>query len=193
MTKFIFVRHGETTYNRDHMIQGWLDSPLTEEGLVQSASLGQRLPADIDLAFSSDLGRAKHTLEIILETYGKVPTFYDWRIRERHLGVLQNKPKDQPRIEETFTDPSVSIHQAEPIDFMDERIKSFLRDCLAFEVETILVIGHSGILKRLNCLFEHGNMDKSFANASAYELTFTADDPRLAAKPVKPWRLPADD
>ena len=29
---FYLVRHGETQWNQEHRLQGWLDSPLTENG-----------------------------------------------------------------------------------------------------------------------------------------------------------------
>ncbi|RKJ30353.1 histidine phosphatase family protein, partial [Butyricicoccus sp. 1XD8-22] len=30
--EFYFVRHGETEWNKDGRLQGWLDSPLTNKG-----------------------------------------------------------------------------------------------------------------------------------------------------------------
>ncbi|XRD26583.1 histidine phosphatase family protein [Lysinibacillus fusiformis] len=32
MTTFYLVRHGETQWNQEQRLQGWLDSPLTDNG-----------------------------------------------------------------------------------------------------------------------------------------------------------------
>ncbi len=60
------VRHGQSTWNREHRIQGQLDPPLSEEGRRQAASLAQRL-ARRRLAgfYASDLKRAWETAEAV--------------------------------------------------------------------------------------------------------------------------------
>jgi broad specificity phosphatase PhoE len=67
MKTIYFVRHGQTLLNKFRRMQGWVDSPLTEKGESQAAEAGKKL-ADIhfDLAVSSDMMRAIHTLDIIL-------------------------------------------------------------------------------------------------------------------------------
>jgi broad specificity phosphatase PhoE len=61
------VRHGETYLNRYKKLQGWSDSPLTEEGKVIAIEAGKRL-ADIPFqrVYTSDLGRTIETAEIML-------------------------------------------------------------------------------------------------------------------------------
>src|SRR4051812_50088063 len=67
----LLVRHGETEWNRIRRYQGWLDSPLTPEGIAQAAALGRRLlllPEAAEAAIvASPLGRARHTAAIIAE------------------------------------------------------------------------------------------------------------------------------
>ncbi|MGD9616911.1 MAG: histidine phosphatase family protein, partial [Alphaproteobacteria bacterium] len=63
------VRHGETEWNRARRYQGWLDSPLTPEGIAQAEAIGRllsRLPeaAEAEIV-ASPLGRARHTAAII--------------------------------------------------------------------------------------------------------------------------------
>lgn len=36
MPKLYLVRHGFTNFNMRHIIQGWVDSPLTERGIKQA-------------------------------------------------------------------------------------------------------------------------------------------------------------
>ncbi|MEE4262290.1 MAG: histidine phosphatase family protein [Desulfobacteraceae bacterium] len=83
------IRHGETVLNLAKRYQGHSDSPLTETGRNQVASLGRRLAKfDFDALISSDLGRARETAAIIAECTGhSVKT--DSRLRERNYGVLE--------------------------------------------------------------------------------------------------------
>ena len=62
------VRHGETEWNLVEKQQGHLDSPLTDNGIQQAYLLAEGLlPKNIDILYSSDLGRALQTGEIIAE------------------------------------------------------------------------------------------------------------------------------
>ncbi len=62
----MLVRHGQSTWNREHRIQGQLDPPLSPEGLRQAELLGVRL-AGRELAgfYASDLKRAFETAQAI--------------------------------------------------------------------------------------------------------------------------------
>lgn len=65
------VRHGKTIFNTTDRVQGWSDSPLTEEGEKVAEHLGKGLTdTDIDYLYSSDLGRAFETAKIIAEKSG---------------------------------------------------------------------------------------------------------------------------
>ena len=41
MTTIYLMRHGQTYFNLWHKIQGWTDSPLTEEGIKQAKEIGR--------------------------------------------------------------------------------------------------------------------------------------------------------
>ena len=62
------VRHGETYLNRYKKMQGWADSPLTEEGKAAATETGKRLEdVQFNRVYTSDLGRAVETAELILQ------------------------------------------------------------------------------------------------------------------------------
>ena len=67
----LLVRHGETEWNRARRYQGWLDSPLTPEGIAQAEAIGRRLcrlpEAEEAEIVASPIGRARRTAEIIAE------------------------------------------------------------------------------------------------------------------------------
>lgn len=62
------VRHGQTVFNRYNRLQGWSNSPLTEQGFADANKAGAKL-ADIafDAAYCSDTTRAEVTARRILE------------------------------------------------------------------------------------------------------------------------------
>lgn len=67
-TTVYFVRHGQTYFNRYNRMQGWADSPLTEQGILDANKVGQRLvQIKFDQAYCSDTGRARSTARLILK------------------------------------------------------------------------------------------------------------------------------
>jgi 2,3-bisphosphoglycerate-dependent phosphoglycerate mutase len=82
------VRHGETPANRDGVLAGWTDVPLTETGQAQARALRPVLAAQaFTSAWSSDLDRTMTTARL---AYGE--TKADRRLRELHFGELEGQP-----------------------------------------------------------------------------------------------------
>jgi 2,3-bisphosphoglycerate-dependent phosphoglycerate mutase len=72
--RLLLIRHGQSTWNREHRIQGQLDPPLSEEGRRQAALLGARLAGRKFVGFyASDLKRALETAEVIGKSVGLRP------------------------------------------------------------------------------------------------------------------------
>jgi probable phosphoglycerate mutase len=72
--RLLLVRHGQSTWNRQHRIQGQLDPPLSDEGRSQAERLGQRLSGRRLAGFySSDLKRAFETSQLIGALIGMDP------------------------------------------------------------------------------------------------------------------------
>ena len=89
MTKLLAIRHGETEWNVEGRVMGQLDSRLTARGVEQSMAIARRLQTvPFDALYSSDLGRAVRTADIIGEACGK-PVSLDAGLRERHMGIFQ--------------------------------------------------------------------------------------------------------
>ena len=62
--KIVFVRHGHPDYATDS---------LTDKGILQAKAAAERLKDDnIDVFFSSSMGRARQTCEFIAERHGRV-------------------------------------------------------------------------------------------------------------------------
>jgi len=98
MAKLFLVRHGQSQWNLENRFTGWKDVDITEQGKEEARRAGQSLKRErIDLAFTSKLIRAQHTLQIILEESGKtdVPVTVDAALNERSYGDLEGWNKTE--------------------------------------------------------------------------------------------------
>lgn len=89
---FFFLRHGETTYNRDRRFQGQRDTDLSPRGRDQAAAAAAALAdAPISRIVSSSLARARITAETVAAKHG-LPVETDDALMECHLGIHQGEP-----------------------------------------------------------------------------------------------------
>jgi len=98
MYKLVLIRHGESIWNLENRFTGWTDIDLTPTGVSQAISAGQLLKAegyDFDLAYTSMLKRAIHTLSYCLDALDRtwLPVVKSWQLNERHYGGLQGLNK----------------------------------------------------------------------------------------------------
>lgn len=69
---FYIVRHGKTMLNTLDRVQGWCDSPLTEEGIEFAGYLGKGLrDIKFESVFCSTLRRTLQTAQVILKEQGQ--------------------------------------------------------------------------------------------------------------------------
>lgn len=96
--KVVFVRHGESTWNKENRFTGWTDVGLTENGVNEAKFAGELLKKNgytFDVAFTSVLTRAIQTYNTIATELGChwIPVHKHWRLNERHYGALQGLNK----------------------------------------------------------------------------------------------------
>jgi broad specificity phosphatase PhoE len=154
------VRHGETEWNVRHFMQGHKDSPLTEQGLIQSAQTAQDLKGvEFDAIFSSDLLRATRTAEIIkLERKLAVQTSH--LLREKSFGHFEGKPSEE--FVEATKDLADQLHQLpesekwsfkldEDVESDEELVGRFITQLREIAVSSpgknVLVVTHSGCIR----------------------------------------------
>lgn len=87
MSKTLYlVRHGRTLFNDKGIIQGWIDSPLTELGIEQARRVGsyfERKGVAFDHAYSSTLTRTQDTLANIVDMpFDRLPGLREWGFGE---------------------------------------------------------------------------------------------------------------
>lgn len=136
MPTLILLRHGQSVWNQANLFTGWVDVPLSMQGVTEAFDAGEMVADEpIDLIFTSTLMRAQQTamLTMLKHHSGKVPTmihdqaelnerakiydkqslentmpvYIDWRLNERYYGALQGLNKQATR--EKYGDEQVKI------------------------------------------------------------------------------------
>lgn len=89
--KIYLVRHGETDWNKARKIQGQADIPLNAFGVHLAEETGRGLEdVPFDICFTSPLGRARKTAEIILKGR-EIPIVDEPLIMEMAFGPYEGK------------------------------------------------------------------------------------------------------
>lgn len=152
------VRHGETEWNVMKLIQGHLDSPLTQNGINQANTASEKLTTvTFDEVFSSDLGRAKHTADIMLKERNVILQMSEL-LREKDFGnyaghkysIFQNELKKYTEEFESLTDENKLEYKYPTIESDGEVIVRFIRFlrevAVGYPGKTILVVTHAGVI-----------------------------------------------
>ena len=96
MPDLLLMRHGQSVYNLENRFTGWVDVPLSNNG-IEEAKKAAILLKDfkIDIAYTSKLKRAIDTLQIILDSRktDPIPVIENETLNERNYGDLQGLNK----------------------------------------------------------------------------------------------------
>ena len=98
----VLVRHGQSDWNLKNLFTGWKDPDLTALGIQEAKAGGAALAEygiKFDVAYTSALVRAQHTLKLILDKVGQegLETIRDQALNERDYGDLSGLNKDDAR------------------------------------------------------------------------------------------------
>lgn len=99
MPHLVLIRHGQSIWNLQNRFTGWVDVPLSKHGEGEARTAAEKLgELTFDVAYTSALRRAQHTLDIILQRRGwDIPVIRDQALNERMYGDLQGLDKDETR------------------------------------------------------------------------------------------------
>ncbi len=100
MYELVLIRHGQSEWNKQNLFTGWVDVPLSEQGLSEAKQAGEILKKnnyEFTFAYTSQLKRAIKTLWLTLEESDQmnIPVIKNWQLNERHYGGLQGKNKKE--------------------------------------------------------------------------------------------------
>lgn len=159
-TRVIIVRHGQSSYNAQKMIQGRSDeSIITEKGQSQARLLGEALSTiKFSACYSSPLQRAKQTAEIIRESNLESPSVtVAEKLREINLpiwekwnkeDVIKHYPEKYKAWKEAPHQLSMEFEGKEIYPVLDlyQQAQEFWQEIIPqHQGETILITAHNGI------------------------------------------------
>ncbi len=158
MTDFVFIRHGETDWNRQQRFQGQIDVPLNALGREQAARLAQRMRAErFDQLICSDLLRTRETAAPTAGVHAVAPVL-NAGLREQAFGVLEGLavPSIQAQHPELWAqwlkhDADYGLPQGgESVRRFHARVLGCVRE-LAREhgARRLVVVTHGGVLDML--------------------------------------------
>jgi 2,3-bisphosphoglycerate-dependent phosphoglycerate mutase len=162
-TQVLFIRHGETAWNAIKRIQGHIDIPLSEHGVLQAEQLGARLAREgrIDAVYSSDLQRARQTAQPFASALGLEMRLSEG-LRERSYGAFQGHDSDEINekfpaeyIEWQTRDPGFTPPEGESQRVFYHRVVHAMEPIVAAHPGgRIAVVAHGGVL---DCIYRFAN------------------------------------
>src|SRR5437899_4019388 len=95
MPDLLLLRHGQSQWNLENRLTGWIDVPLSPRGEAEARAAGAKLRGRrIDKVYTSVLKRAIDTATLALEAAGiGAPTERDAALNERMYGDPQGLHK----------------------------------------------------------------------------------------------------
>ena len=143
------VRHGETDWNKNNMLQGKTDIELNENGIESAKILAEKLKdVKFDIVYSSPLKRALDTAKYICkEKSYKIQE--DSRLIERSFGDYEGKKMTKNEILDYWNyNLDLSNNNVESIKSFIDRVYVFLKEIYLKYEKTdfnILIVAHNGI------------------------------------------------
>ena len=164
-TQVVLVRHAQTEMITENRIHGHTDSPLSQKGTLDANKTACHLRAQsFDALYSSSIGRAMRTAEIIGDVLNMAPVPTDG-LKERYYGWLEGKPLSLfepdlsgPKIMHPFIKFALKTSGESAEIFIDRVINTF--DCITTKHrgQRILIVLHWGILSVLTQYLQGKNL-----------------------------------
>ena len=167
---FYIVRHGQTNWNILGKTQGHGNSDLTQKGENQALELAKSIKEyPIDYIYSSDLGRAVQTSQIISNEIGikvnktqalREMGFGDWEgllideIKKNHAKTYEIW-RNQPHL--------VNIPNGENLHIIKDRVDNFIKDLNEkYDNKHILLVSHSVTVRVMLLSFLNSEMENIY-------------------------------
>ncbi|MDR6553488.1 histidine phosphatase family protein [Paenibacillus qinlingensis] len=161
-TTIYIIRHGQTTWNVEHRLQGHQDSPLTELGIKQAQWLSEALQhEEIDVMYSSSSDRALQTAEIV-RGQRNIAIVQSDALKEINLGdwegKLQSEVKEEypEQFDHFWNQPDrFGVPHSETFAEVAERAMTMLqRIHEAHAGKTIAIVTHTVVVKLIMAYYE---------------------------------------
>lgn len=149
MKRLYIIRHGQSEYNRDGLLAGATDTPLTDLGREQAHDAGILLQEkSIDYMLCSPLSRAHETATIIAEAIGYDPARIEINqlARERNFGELEGSHWYERSLTGT---PGIETKEA-----LLERTKKLYDYVQTRPEDNILIVAHGSFIRAFRSVID---------------------------------------
>ncbi len=189
MNTFYIARHGETDNNVAQRLSGWIDSPLTANGLKPTEKVIKKLAnVHIDEIYSSDAGRAFITAYVIARQLNFTKEIQRLSgLREVNYGDAANMVHALAC--ELYPGLDSNTHYVPPngesLEQMQERVFRTLNELNNSHTDAnILLVAHSGVMAAIHA--QHIGQDFGVHNISEayphdYVGVFTLENGEIAS------------
>ncbi len=159
----IILSHGASTAQKENIVSGQVNDPLSEAGKLEAIEAGRSLADyDIDVVFCSDLERCQDTANIVMSTNNfsnDVELVLVQELRERSYGSLEGKP--YPVVRKQLPPKKYKLWnrdyfeappQGESLQDVEQRVIPFLKENafpLVDDNKNILIVTHNDVAKTI--------------------------------------------
>ena len=189
MTEILFIRHGETDYNKKNLYYGYLNPGLNEIGTNQLKNTKKKLEEmneKIDIVFSSDLKRCRQSLEL-LELDENIEKYFSEELRELNFGDIEGKSYN--KIEKEFPHYVDEMKNnwkyfrtegGESLDDLQKRVVKKIDEIKEkYKNRKILIVAHAGVIQTAISYYLFNNLDRYWKfkldNGSITKMVVTDD------------------
>lgn len=176
------VRHGETNFNKAHILQGQLDTSLNDTGIQQAWICGELLKStniNWSTIYSNSLKRAAQTAQIFSQILNKKIKFDD-NLKERDYGEATGLSYE--KYKKLLNDKKdIGIEKNHNFEL---RVISAFHKIIEFErPNNFILVSHGGCISRI--ISNVVSMKIYIENASPIFLEYTQDTFRVANITIK--------
>ena len=174
------VRHGESVANTNKISAGYLDSPLTQEGINQAYKVGLRFKEidDFEIIYSSDLSRAYATAQEIHKYHQDRELITHSGLREKHFGELEGRSFEESRKRHEGSAINWDVKDGENFESHKLRVENVVKEILEIG-KNCVIVNHGLTIKMILLILKVAeNEEKIFQlkskNTAVYKVEITS-------------------
>lgn len=147
MTKVCLIRHGQTDWNLNNIIQGQEDIRINKTGAMQAEEAAEYLSSDNwDVIISSPLIRAKMTAEIIADKLGLKEIVVVNDFIERNWGAATGLERNAVKSKY----PNEDVPGVEPWEELANRGMKALNNVVKnYKNKRIIIVSHGALIRTI--------------------------------------------
>ena len=187
-TYFGLLRHGQTDWNINFLLQGVTDIPMNETGLEQVRTAAKAIQAkDWDVVLTSPLTRAKQTAEIIAKHVGFDEVIQQELLIERSFGEAEGLSHDQWRAKYANLDEIPGGESRTQLAARSQQLLDLIST--EFKGKRVLAISHGALIRALLSISSNNEFPRDgerLGNASLNIVSHVSDSWQVVNYSLEP-------